>query len=104
LRELLPADLPNWDRHGHAWPSHPLDIQSDVGDRCEAPGGTGCNRCYAMTNGDRAVVGVTGIRKQFLANSKASPFVTHRPGHEAVGPQRLFDLAEADGSLALLIR
>jgi hypothetical protein len=104
LRAVLPMDLPNWERHGHAWPSHPLDIQSDVGDDCEAPGGTGCNRCYAATHGDRAVVGVTGIRKQFLATSKGAPFTVIRPWQLAVGPQRNFDLAEEDGSIALLIR
>lgn len=104
IRELLPADLPSWERHGHAWPSHPLDITSSVGDKCEAPGGTGCNRCYAMTRGDRAVVGVTGIRGRFVASSKGAPFLVYRPGRPLEGPTALFDLAEEDGALAILIR
>lgn len=103
-RACLPADLVTWERHGHAWPSHPLDIQSDVGDACEAPGGTGCNRCYAATSGDRAVVVVAGIRGRFLASAKSWPFRVYRPDWMADAPTHLIDLAEDDGALAVLIR
>lgn len=103
-RECLPADLVTWERHGHAWPSHPLDIHSDVGDACEAPGGTGCNRCYAATSGDRAVVVVAGIRGRFLASAKSWPFRVYRPDWTADAPTHFIDLAEDDGSLAVLIR
>src|SRR5574343_134076 len=103
-REFLPTDLVTWERHGHAWPSHPLDIQSDVGDACEAPGGTGCNRCYAATHGDRAAVVVAGIRGRFRATSKGGPLFVYRPGWTADGPTTHIDLAEADGALAVLLR
>lgn len=103
-REFLPADVVTWARHGHAWPSHPLDIHSDVGDACEAPGGTGCNRCYAATSGDRAVVVIAGIRGRFLASTKSWPFTIYRPGWTHDAPTGLIDVAEEDGALAVLIR
>lgn len=103
-RAFLPTDLVTWERHGHAWPSHPLDIHSDVGDACESPGGTGCNRCYAATSGDRAVVVVAGIRGRFLASTKSWPFTVYRPGWTADAPTGLIDLAEEDGALAVLLR
>jgi len=105
-RSLLPADLPNWDRHGHAWPSHPLDIHSAVGDAVEA-GEPGCNRCYGATSGDRAVVLVAGIRDRFRASSKAGAFTVYRPVGAAwvsSGPTTSIDLAEEDSAIALLVR
>jgi len=105
-RALLPADLPNWDRHGHAWPSHPLDIHSAVGDAVEA-GEPGCNRCYGATSGDRAVVLVAGIRDRFRASSKAGAFTVYRPVGAAwvsSGPTTSIDLAEEDSAIALLVR
>jgi hypothetical protein len=105
-RTILPPDLPAWDRHGHAWPSHPLDIHTAVGDTVEA-GAAGCNRCYAATAGDRAVVFVSGIRDRFRASSKAWPFTVYRPSGAAwiaSGPYTSIDLAETDSAIALLIR
>jgi len=105
-RALLPADLPNWDRHGHAWPSHPLDIHSAVGDAVEA-GEPGCNRCYAATSGDHAVVLVAGIRGRFRASTKAGAFTVYRPSGVAwvsSGPVTSIDLAEDEGAAALLVR
>jgi hypothetical protein len=106
-KALLPADLPNWQRHGHTWPSHPLEIQTEVGDKVENQGAPGCNRCYAATSGDRAVVFVSGIRGTFIAASKGGPFAVYRPdGRTWVQTivNSHFDLREAEGSTALLIR
>lgn len=103
-RDILPPDLPNWNRQGHAWPTHPLSIQSAVGDACEAPGGTGCNRCYAATRGDRAVVGVMGIRQYFTATSKAGWFTVHRPDQAPSGPLPIIHLTELVSPVAILVR
>lgn len=106
-RAILPADLPAWSRHGHAWPTHPLAIETAVGDAVES-GADGCNRCYAATRGDQAVVFVTGIRGRFRAPSKAGAFTVSRPSGDAWlpagSPPTTFDLSEAESSVALLIR
>jgi hypothetical protein len=83
-----------------------LDIHSAVGDTVEA-GAPGCNRCYAATSGNRAVVLVAGIRDRFRATSKAGPFTIYRPSGAAwiaSGPFTSIDLAEADSAIALLVR
>jgi hypothetical protein len=107
-RALLPADLPTWSRHGHAWPSHPLAIDQPVGDAVEA-GAAGCNRAYAATRGDRAVCLIAGIRGHVSAADKAgrmwTPYVPRPDGTwTAYGPTDSINLSEAEASAALLIR
>lgn len=106
-RALLPADLPTWSRHGHAWPSHPLAIDQPVGDAVEA-GSAGCNRAYAATRGDRAVCLIAGIRGHVSAADKAgrmwTPYVPRPDGTwTAYGQTDSINISEAEASAALLI-
>lgn len=107
-RTLLPTDLPGWNRSRHDKPEHPLELHTETGDTVEAPGGVpGCNRCYAMSYGDRAVVFVAGISQYFSASSRAGAFDVYRPDAGAWKRTERgteFNLQEREGRAALLIR
>lgn len=60
----LPADLPNWTRQTHGWPTHPLQFATPVGDEVECDADVhGCNRAYAALAQDgRWVCFIAGIQ------------------------------------------
>lgn len=81
LRQVLPLDLPNWQRTRHAFPDHPFTFPPDplvtVGDGALARG-RGCVRGYAAHRDGRYVCAPIGIMQQVtLAPLHAQTWTVH---------------------------
>jgi len=107
-RKLMNPSTPSWEHHGHMWPSHPLELHSEIGDKVENEGAAGANRAYAATQGESGVVMVSGIHTRFRAsdkNGRAWKVFVPR-GYEWVEftTTQSIDVSEQEASSALLIR
>lgn len=81
LRQVLPLDLPNWQRTRHAFPDHPFTFPPDplvtVGDGALARG-RGCVRGYAAHRDGKYIVSPIGIMQQVtLAPQHAQNWTVH---------------------------
>lgn len=107
LRDLLPADLANWEKMNGHWPTMPVTAVPYLEDGASA---TGIVRLYGARQGSQAVLLVLGVRgsvtltaKQTLVYTVYHPVTGATLGHGAVAAGQSFALDDRIEGYIILV-